>query len=275
MKKFAIRLAGLVLILVLAISVARIPDQQLALAANMEEYPSTVIVTTDNGRTKLSTDQPTLAEALNEAGFSLGDFERLSLPGDTALEPGQTYDVTLTRLGAQNALLGEFAPDTLVELESMDELLSRSGEKTPDASEGTSPTVGDESNVDETTQATAAEAVTALEPDREFLRVVSLENCDYPSYENYLSVASVIMNRVDSPDFPNTIEGVISQKGQFTVWSAKNYKHIDDNVYQACYDAINGKRNLPSNVMYFAMSEFSWAETYAYYGGHYWQYVER
>lgn len=40
-------------------------------------------------------------------------------------------------------------------------------------------------------------------------------------------VASVIMNRVNRPRWPNTIEGVIFQHRQFSCWDEGRYRYID------------------------------------------------
>lgn len=49
-------------------------------------------------------------------------------------------------------------------------------------------------------------------------------------------VADVILNRVEDPDWPNTIEGVITQKYQFsTYWNgAMESVSISDETFEAC-----------------------------------------
>lgn len=49
-------------------------------------------------------------------------------------------------------------------------------------------------------------------------------------------VADVILNRVEDPDWPNTIEGVITQKYQFsTYWNgAMDSVSISDETFEAC-----------------------------------------
>lgn len=69
------------------------------------------------------------------------------------------------------------------------------------------------------------------------------------SYECKLAVASVIMNRVKSSKYPNTLRGVLFQRGQFP--PATNGK-LEDRLFsgkvtQSCYkvakDALAGKNN--------------------------------
>ncbi len=62
-------------------------------------------------------------------------------------------------------------------------------------------------------------------------------------YEGQVAVGAVIMNRVRSSEFPNTIAGVIYQKGQFTAVTDGQFdKAIEKNstVYKAAREAING-----------------------------------
>lgn len=71
-------------------------------------------------------------------------------------------------------------------------------------------------------------------------------------YEGQVAVGAVVLNRVKSSEFPNTISGVIYQKGQFScVTDGQFNKKIDENstVYKAAEEAINGSD--PSNGALF------------------------
>jgi len=62
-------------------------------------------------------------------------------------------------------------------------------------------------------------------------------------YTGQVAVAAVILNRVKHPSFPNTIPGVIYQKGAFTATvDGQINVPISENstVYKACRDAMNG-----------------------------------
>lgn len=62
-------------------------------------------------------------------------------------------------------------------------------------------------------------------------------------YAGQVAVAAVILNRVKHPSFPNTISGVIYQKGAFTATTDGQINvPISENstVYKACRDAMNG-----------------------------------
>lgn len=60
-------------------------------------------------------------------------------------------------------------------------------------------------------------------------------------YVGQVAVAAVILNRVESPEFPNTIAGVIYQPWAFTaVHDGQIYLEPNDTAYQAAQDALNG-----------------------------------
>lgn len=61
------------------------------------------------------------------------------------------------------------------------------------------------------------------------------------SYMGKVAVAAVILNRVDSPDFPNTVYGVIYQPWAFTcTHDGQIDLEPDRAAYQAAQDALNG-----------------------------------
>lgn len=61
------------------------------------------------------------------------------------------------------------------------------------------------------------------------------------SYKGKVAVAAVVLNRVDSSQFPNTISGVIYQKSAFSsVSNGSIDKQPDDECIRAAKDAMNG-----------------------------------
>lgn len=60
------------------------------------------------------------------------------------------------------------------------------------------------------------------------------------SYTGQVAVGAVVLNRVNSPSFPNTISGVIYQPGAFT---AVSDGQINKPVVQSCYDAARDALN--------------------------------
>lgn len=98
-----------------------------------------------------------------------------------------------------------------------------------------------------------ADANQAVIADADDLRLMAaLIQCEAGSepYEGKLAVASVVMNRVRSGAYPNTISGVIYASGQFTPAMsgkvAKTYNNgkILDSCYQAAQEAMSGVSNV-------------------------------
>jgi len=83
-------------------------------------------------------------------------------------------------------------------------------------------------------------------------------------YEGQVAVAAVILNRVEHPDFPDTIGGVIFQPGAFTavddgqIWLTPN-----DRAAEAVIDALNGWDPSENAIYYFnpitATSKWIWS----------------
>ncbi|WP_433742883.1 spore cortex-lytic enzyme [Falsibacillus pallidus] len=83
-------------------------------------------------------------------------------------------------------------------------------------------------------------------------------------YEGQVAVAAVILNRIDSPTFPNTVSGVIFEPGAFTavadgqIWLTPN-----ETAKKAVIDAINGWDPSSSALYYFnpatATSKWIWS----------------
>ena len=72
-------------------------------------------------------------------------------------------------------------------------------------------------------------------------------------YESKLRVANVILNRVNSPKFPNTVGKVIKQKGQFScIADGRMSKAVPtDSAKQAVDDALEGRWVISSKVLFF------------------------
>lgn len=61
------------------------------------------------------------------------------------------------------------------------------------------------------------------------------------SYLGQVAVGAVILNRIEHPSFPDTLSGVIYQKGAFSCLNdGQFYEPIADSAYSAARDAING-----------------------------------
>jgi len=72
------------------------------------------------------------------------------------------------------------------------------------------------------------------------------------SYEGQVAVASVILNRVADPRFPNTIKGVIFEPWAFTaVHDGQFWLTPDPKVMDAVYDALKGWDPTGGAVFYY------------------------
>lgn len=73
-------------------------------------------------------------------------------------------------------------------------------------------------------------------------------------YEGQVAVAETVVNRVLSKNFPNTVNGVVYQSGQFTPAHRIPYTTARQEQYDAVYDALTGNGVLNNKrVVYFAM----------------------
>ena len=88
-------------------------------------------------------------------------------------------------------------------------------------------------------------------------------------YEGQVAVGAVILNRVKSSSFPNTIAGVIYQKGAFTAVSDGQINEpIAENstVYKAAQDAKNGWDPTGGCLYYFnpqtATNKWIWSRPF-------------
>lgn len=71
-------------------------------------------------------------------------------------------------------------------------------------------------------------------------RVISAEARGEP-YLGQVAVGAVILNRIEHPSFPDTLSGVIYQRGAFTcIDDGQFYEDIADTAYTAARDALNG-----------------------------------
>ena len=85
-------------------------------------------------------------------------------------------------------------------------------------------------------------------------------------YEGQVAVGAVILNRVNDSKFPNTVAGVISQKGAFTAVSDGQINvpiSQGSSVYKAAQDALNGWDPTGGAIYYFnpatATSKWIWS----------------
>lgn len=98
-----------------------------------------------------------------------------------------------------------------------------------------------------------SEPTGASSPDAEIELLARLVNAEAgdASEETQIAVASVILNRVNSDKFPDTISEVIYQSGQYTTVSGSRFNETpnESSMESAAYVYQNGSQ-IPSNVLY-------------------------
>lgn len=83
-------------------------------------------------------------------------------------------------------------------------------------------------------------------------------------------VVDVILNRVEDPDFPDTIEGVITQEGQFTTWSNGAIGRVSPSAdtYEAVKLELAGR--LCRDIYYFTAGGYgAYGSPWEQVGDHY------
>ena len=72
------------------------------------------------------------------------------------------------------------------------------------------------------------------------------------SYEGQVAVGAVVMNRIKHPSFPNTMSGVIYQKGAFSCLDDGQFDQpVANSAYQAARDAMNGYDPTGGAIYYY------------------------
>lgn len=113
---------------------------------------------------------------------------------------------------------------------------------------------------------------TVSQSDIDLLATIIRAEAGNQSQAGKRAVADVILNRVVSDEFPNSIAGVIYQEGQFTCVRDGNFYQAvytkDETDYEAALTELSGVTD--SEILYFQTSSYSPYGTPAYIiGDHY------
>lgn len=83
-------------------------------------------------------------------------------------------------------------------------------------------------------------------------------------------VADVVLNRVDSPQFPDTVEGVIFQPNQFSVIQNGAYEAAASNLSEEAIEAVRleYEERLNYNIIYFSRGKSKYADHHFKYQDH-------
>ncbi len=140
------------------------------------------------------------------------------------------------------------------------------------ANAGSSSSWEDQQAREDTQQGTGpvsstTDAYDATDSDIELLSALIECEAGGEIYEGQLAVGSVVMNRIDSSEFPNTLEGVIYQSGQFSpVASGKlalvlSNKSWSSSCEKAAKEVLGGTRTV--EYLYFHSAK-GWTSDYGY-----------
>lgn len=87
-------------------------------------------------------------------------------------------------------------------------------------------------------------------------------------------VVDVVLNRVDSGDFPDTVEGVIFQNNQFTVIKNGSFNKAAQNISEESYQAVllEYENRLNDDILYFSRGKSPYATKHFKYQDHWFGY---
>lgn len=121
------------------------------------------------------------------------------------------------------------------------------------------PIIPSKDETDDSENSVSKEDYTATASDLELFAALIECEAGSSNYEGMLAVASVVVNRMNHSNYPNTLRGVIFQSGQFP--PAHNGKvdrvlqrGVKDSCLKVAQDALNGKNNVGSCLSFRAAS---------------------
>ena len=82
-------------------------------------------------------------------------------------------------------------------------------------------------------------------------RVVQGEAGNCP-WAHQLAVAAVVVNRVNSPYFPNTVREVVAAPAQYTTLYLTGFDQTSRQCYEAAKKALDGESGVPEDVIWQA-----------------------
>ena len=113
------------------------------------------------------------------------------------------------------------------------------------------------------------EIIKGLTEDEKYLiyQITYLE-AGNQSLEGQRAVIEVILNRLLSEQYPDTIYDVLSQPGQFATWKNRNLKSHNEEQVAALQLVAEEEPLLDSTYITFSRDKFTWASDYIKIGDH-------
>ena len=113
--------------------------------------------------------------------------------------------------------------------------------------------------------------ITISDSEMEELKRIVAAEAQTQSLEGREAVVEVIFNRVLSPEWPNTVHGVLSQRGQFATWHMRNQSWIVPGAAVAAIEYVleNGRTVLPDTSYVYFDTKGTNGKNHIKLGGHY------
>lgn len=103
---------------------------------------------------------------------------------------------------------------------------------------------------------TSNQVTAATSSEKDLLARLVMAEAGGEPYAGKVAVAYVVLNRVDSKDFPNSITAVINQSGQFTpVSNGEIKKPADADSKRAVNEALSSDRSKGAGSLFFYNSD--------------------
>lgn len=101
--------------------------------------------------------------------------------------------------------------------------------------------------------------VSVSEYEGDLLERILWAEANDQSFDGQKAVVEVIFNRLRSPEWPNTVEGVLSQKGQFATWKSRNKVRPTEVQSDVISEVLRETETvIPADYVYFSTKKHGW-----------------
>ncbi len=209
--------------------------------------------------------QDELATLISNTGEAIASSNE-ELEDEMARQQAIEEDIEAKTLAAAQAQAEALAKAAAEKAKAQAEAEAKAAEEAADESDSSDDSSdSSDSSDDSSSDDTSASSYTAAEGDLAIMSAIIYCEAGGESYEGQLAVGSVVMNRVNSSDFPNTVEGVIRQSGQFSPVTSGRFDTVLSNqswttsCQNAAQEVLNG--NITVSYLYFH-SASGWTSSY-------------
>jgi len=101
--------------------------------------------------------------------------------------------------------------------------------------------------------------VSVSEYEGDLLERILWAEANDQSFDGQKAVVEVVFNRLRSPEWPDTIEGVLSQKGQFATWKSRNKVRPTELQSDVISEVLRETETvIPADYVYFSTKKHGW-----------------